>query len=67
LLTGFTPADFTINTSLFQNPSTNIFLTADANNLFINFTPVPEPSTYALLGLGLSALVLPVLRRRKRA
>jgi hypothetical protein len=68
MVTNFNAADFTIDSSLFMNGAlTNVSITADSTDLFINFTPVPEPSTYALLGLGLSAVVLPVLRRRKRA
>jgi hypothetical protein len=67
-LTGFNAADFTIDTSNFVNGvSGTPFLTSDASNIYINFTPVPEPSTYALLGLGLGAVLFPVLRRRKRA
>jgi hypothetical protein len=31
-----------------------------------NFTAVPEPSTYALIVLGLGVVLLPVLRRRIR-
>ncbi len=65
-LPGFDATDFTVDTSLFSNPVTSVFLTADANNLWINFTPVPEPSTYALLGLGLGAVLFPAIRRRKR-
>ncbi|MBI5423863.1 MAG: autotransporter-associated beta strand repeat-containing protein [Opitutae bacterium] len=39
-----------------------------ANNtqLLLNFTPVPEPSTYALLGFGLLAVGYAVRRRAKR-
>jgi hypothetical protein len=66
-LTGFDPTAFTIDTSLFQNTFiVSPFLTADANNLFLNFTAVPEPETYALMGLGLGAVLFPALRRRKR-
>ena len=67
-LTGFNASDFTLDTSLFQNSFiVSPFLTADANNLYLNFTAVPEPSTYALMGLGLGAVLFPALRRRKRA
>ncbi|HEY5080076.1 MAG TPA: PEP-CTERM sorting domain-containing protein [Opitutaceae bacterium] len=31
----------------------------------MNFTPVPEPSTWALLGSGLAAVALFGLRRRR--
>jgi autotransporter-associated beta strand protein len=37
------------------------------NDLLVNFTPVPEPSTYALLSLGLAGLLLSLLVRKKRA
>ena len=30
-----------------------------------NLAPIPEPSTYALLALGLGAVLVPVLRRRR--
>lgn len=66
-VTGFDPTAFSIDTSLFQNSFiVSPYLTADSNNLYLNFTAVPEPSTYALLGLGLGAVLFPALRRRKR-
>ena len=67
-ITGFSPTDFTIDASQFQNDTGAVFtLTNVGNDLFLNFTAVPEPSTDALLGLGLGAVLFPVLRRRKRA
>lgn len=36
----------------------------NAGDVYLRFTPVPEPSTYALFGLGTLALLLPRLRRR---
>ena len=66
-LSGFDPTAFTVDTSQFQNTFIVLpFLTADTNNLYLNFTAFPEPSTYALLGLGLGAVLFPALRRRKR-
>ena len=37
------------------------------NQLFLNFTPVPEPSTWTLLGLGVLTVVPFALCRRRRA
>ena len=66
-INGFSPTDFTINGSQFQNDPGAVFtLTNVGSDLFLNFTAVPEPSTYALLGLGLGAVLFPALRRRKR-
>ena len=66
-ISGFDPTLFTIDSSQFQNgPGTVFTLSNVGNDLFLNFTPVPEPSTYALLGLSLGAVLFPALRRRKR-
>ena len=67
-ITGFNPSAFTIDASSFQSGmlSPTVFtLSQSGNSIYLNFTPVPEPSTFALLGLGLSALVLPRFRRRR--
>lgn len=67
-ITGFSPSAFTINASQFQNGtlSPTVFtLTQSGNDLYLNFTPIPEPSTYALLGLGLGAVLVPALRRKR--
>ena len=68
-LSGFDPNNVTIDTSGFTNSlgigAFNVGVVG--NDIFLNFSPVPEPSTYALLGLGLGAVLFPALRRRQRA
>ncbi len=65
---GFDPAAFAINTSGFANAiGIGTFSVAlSGNNLLLNFTPVPEPSTWALMIGGLCAVALTALRRRRR-
>jgi len=67
-LGGFDQNNITIDTTNFTNGlGIGAFnVSAVGNDIFLNFSPVPEPSTYALLGLGLGAVLFPVLRRRRR-
>ncbi|MBS0662016.1 MAG: PEP-CTERM sorting domain-containing protein, partial [Verrucomicrobia bacterium] len=68
-ITGFSPTVFTVDATNFQlgqwSP-TAFSLSQSGSTLYLNFTAVPEPSTYALVALGLGTLVLPGLRRRRR-
>ena len=60
------PTQFSIDSSQFMTdvgPGSFTFA-LNGNLLDLTFTPVPEPSTYALLGLGLGAIFLRVRRRR---
>lgn len=69
--TGFNPAKFALDVSLFQTNLGNGLAAGDfslalsGNNVVLNFTAVPEPSTYALMGLGLTFIGWTVWRRRR--
>lgn len=64
---GFTSNQFSFETSGFLNNTANgsFFVSQSGNALLINFTPVPEPSTYALLLVGLGLVGVLELRRRR--
>ena len=68
-ISGFDPTDFTLNTSGFLNNGNGgtFSFSETGNNLYLNFTPVPEPSTWVLIGLGGLALVPFLVRRRSAA
>jgi hypothetical protein len=56
-ITGFDAAKFGLDLASFQNPFSGTWAVTNAgNDLFLTYTAVPEPSTYALLALGGAAL-----------
>jgi autotransporter-associated beta strand protein len=60
------PSPFSINTSLFSNaPASEFSVSRVGENLELNFTPVPEPSTWMLMAGGLGALAVGFARRRR--
>jgi hypothetical protein len=72
-ITGFTGSNqFTVyvnSAQLFANPlNGGTFSVLDSgNSLVLNFTPVPEPSTWALMIGGICILAGVAVRRRRRA
>lgn len=65
-MAGFSPSLFNINTMAFTNSlgTGNFFVSQSGTQVFLNFTPVPEPSTFALVIAGLGILGLTRSRRR---
>ncbi len=71
-IAGFNASSFVVNTTA-TNGTAGLSNTYDGtfsvgkvgNNLVLNYTAVPEPSTWALLGLSLAAVII-VHRRSRR-
>jgi autotransporter-associated beta strand protein len=66
----FNPSAFSVDTSSYFYNSTaggQFFVTDTGNSLVLNFSPVPEPSTWALMGLGVAALAWAGWRKRRVA
>jgi hypothetical protein len=67
---GFDPAKFALDVSQFQTSlgtgyaAGEFSLSLSGNTVMLNFTAVPEPSTYALMALGLGFVVWSLRRRR---
>jgi hypothetical protein len=58
-IVGFNAGDFSVNTGGFQNmPGVNFVAGTNGNNLTLDFTPVPEPSTWLLLMAGMATIAI---------
>jgi autotransporter-associated beta strand protein len=68
-IAGFSSGAFQSNAGAFQNSLNggSFFVSNVGSDLYLNFTPVPEPSTYALLALGLGAYAFLARRRGIRS
>jgi autotransporter-associated beta strand protein len=67
-ITGFSASQFHLVNGFTNNTNGGTFGFAEVgNSLVLNFTPVPEPSTWALMGTGFLALATFEVRRRQRA
>jgi len=65
-ITGFSEDAFLIDVGGFENALSGSFsVSIEGNDLILNYAPVPEPTTFALIGIGLLA-ILSSRRRRAR-
>lgn len=67
-ISGFNANQFNLVTTDFANglAGGSFSFSQSGTNLRLNFTPVPEPSTYLLIGSGLSLVAGATWRRRRR-
>jgi autotransporter-associated beta strand protein len=66
-ITGFTGTQFVFNTGGFLNGPGNFSVSEVGDSLELNFTPAPEPATWALLAGGTLAIAGLSIRRRRLA
>lgn len=70
-ITGLTGDNYMFDVSGFQSgllptDEFSLSLSSNGDELLLNFTPVPEPSTYALMAMGLGLVLLGCCHRKRR-
>ncbi|MDP8262076.1 MAG: autotransporter-associated beta strand repeat-containing protein [Candidatus Ancaeobacter aquaticus] len=67
-ITGFSADKFDVDSTLFTNSLGvgNFSISQNVNDLSMNFNAIPEPSTYALFGIGLLGLIVGWMRKQRR-
>jgi hypothetical protein len=69
-ITGFAANVFAVNTSGFQNllNGGSLAVVENGSQIDLNFTPVPEPGTWAMIALGIGGMVFAkAIRQGRRA
>ncbi len=66
-IAGYNPGEFTVDVSGFKNATNggSFSVVEQGNQLLLEYNAVPEPSTWALLGVGVAALGVAALRQRR--
>jgi hypothetical protein len=71
MITGFDAAAFNIDTAMFANPTLDgtfsVALDGTGTSLMLNYTAaaIPEPSTWAMLIIGVAVIAFSTFRRRR--
>ncbi|HZZ20974.1 MAG TPA: autotransporter-associated beta strand repeat-containing protein [Opitutaceae bacterium] len=66
-ISGFSSSDFIVDLESFQNPinTGQFYVSESGNSLVLNFSPVPEPSTWMMLACGAAGVAALAWRRRQ--
>lgn len=67
-ITGFTPSNFILNPTQFEGgalPASSFAVSSDPQDIYVSYSPAPEPSSLALIGITIFALLPRGLQRAR--